>query len=78
MLCQKLFTLHACLLIALRCQRGDLKLSDSSVLTMTERMVEVCVDEVWKRVCAGSSWGQEEATVACRELGYSKGGNNSL
>lgn len=38
-------------------------------------MVEVWRDGVWRGVCEegveeGRAWGKEEATVACRQLGY--------
>ena len=36
-------------------------------------MVETCDDGVWKVIC-DCNWSQEDATVACRELGYSDQG----
>ena len=34
---------------------------------------EPCSGLFWYPFCQNSGWGDEEATVACRELGYSYG-----
>ena len=39
---------------------------------MYEGKVEVCYDEEWRTVC-GEGWSQQDALVACRQLGYSTG-----
>ena len=36
-----------------------------------------CINE-WVYFCEGSGWGDEEAIVACRQLGYSSGIGGSL
>ena len=33
--------------------------------------VEICEDGVWKSICQGTEWSQEDATVTCRDLGFS-------
>ena len=33
--------------------------------------VEVCTDGEWASVCYDQQWGNDEATVACRQLGFS-------
>ena len=33
--------------------------------------VEVCDDGEWASVCYDQQWGNDEATVACRQLGFS-------
>ena len=32
--------------------------------------VEICANETWGTICA-TNWGQFDATVACRQLGFS-------
>lgn len=36
--------------------------------------VELCVSEIWTTVCS-DYWGYEDASVICRQLGYSPHGN---
>ncbi len=36
-----------------------------------EGRVEICQDGTWQSICQGSDWSQEDATVTCRQLGYS-------
>ena len=36
-----------------------------------EGRVEVCQDGQWKTVC-NSEWGNEEAQVVCRQLGFAE------
>ncbi len=36
-----------------------------------EGRVEVCVLETWHTIC-NMNWGAEEASVVCRQLGYSR------
>ena len=33
--------------------------------------VDTCEGGVWKSICQGNLWSQEDATVACSQLGYS-------
>ena len=37
--------------------------------------VEVCISEVWTTICS-DYWDYEDASVACRQLGYSPYGNS--
>ena len=36
-----------------------------------EGRVEICINNVWGTIC-DSMWGQQEASVACKQLGFSE------
>ena len=40
--------------------------------------VEVCTDGEWSSVCYDEQWGNEEASVACRQLGFSSFGEQYI
>ena len=50
------------------CINGEVRLVGSS--SPHEGRVEVCVNEVWGTVCS-NSWNNDDASVICRQLGYS-------
>ena len=53
------------------CTNGDFRLVNGSTSdTSIEGRVEVCANRTWSTVL-GSNWGDEEAMVVCRQLGYS-------
>lgn len=54
----------------LGCSDGDVRLVNST--KTSEGTVEVCYYNIWGLIADGG-WGQEEATVACRQLHYSQG-----
>ena len=56
------------------CVNGDIRLI--SVGNPLEGRVEICHDGVWGTVCS-NGWETADAVVACRQLGYSRSGNNT-
>ena len=57
------------------CIDGEVRLSGSS-LDNTGR-VELCVERTWTTLC-DRSWDSNDASVACRQLGYSSYGNTYI
>ena len=63
----------ACHILAATCTDGDVHLVGGT--TPLNGRVEVCYNNQWGGVCSPSrtTWGQEQATVVCRQLGYPYG-----
>ena len=55
------------------CSTGDIRLVDG--IEPQEGRVEVCYEEVWGTVCS-DNWNIPDATVACRQLGFSSSGKH--
>ena len=53
------------------CVTGQLRLAGGNI--ENEGRVEICMHNVWGTVCL-ESWGSADATVVCRQLGYSTQG----
>ena len=53
------------------CTNGQLRLAGGSI--PNEGRVEICMSNVWGTIC-DDSWGTPDATVVCRQLGYSTTG----
>ena len=54
--------------IVLECEEGDVRLVDSNMKTNASGRVELCLSNEW-RIVGDETWGVEEATVVCRQLG---------
>ena len=61
-----------CITLALQCEEGDLRLTGGSAIN--QGIVEICMNETWGTICGFSNWGLSEATVACKQLGFSENG----
>ena len=51
------------------CTNGAIRLVKGS--TKYEGLVEICADGSWGYICQ-YGWGQTDAMVTCRQLGYTK------
>ena len=59
----------------LGCTEGDIRLLGGT--TQLEGRVSVCKNNVWGTVC-DSSWQNIDATVVCRQLGFSVAGTYNI
>ena len=57
------------------CENGDIRLVGGT--NQYEGRVEICWNEAWGTVCH-DYWSTQDAQVACRQLGYSTIGNNTV
>lgn len=61
---------------AAQCQDGDLRLTNTPPGTNSSGRLEICFNERWATVC-GAQWTMPEASVACRQLGFSRYGEET-
>ena len=59
------------IIIAVPCTTGELRLAGGNI--PNEGRVQICINNVWGTVC-DDSWSINDATVVCRQLGYSTEG----
>lgn len=57
------------------CENGALRLVSGEV--STEGTVQLCVNRAWSTVCS-AGWGNDEANVVCRQLGFGSEGWSSM
>lgn len=67
-----MYTGHSCLLV---CTAGSVRLEDGTAAGSGR--VEVCKDSAWGTVC-DDGWGSDDATVVCKQLGYSRYGETCI
>ena len=66
--------LHSILFTLVSCEEGTVR--QFSHISSKNMVVEICRSGHYTTVC-GQSWGNEEASVVCGELGFSSIGRSS-
>ena len=51
------------------CEEGEVKLVNETSTSISEGILQVCIDEEWFNIC-DEGWSSNEDNVVCRQLGY--------
>ena len=62
-----------CLICIAFCENHTIRLVNTESTNSTYGRVEVCINGTWGTVC-DDFWGNEDAGVVCRQLGFSEYG----
>ena len=62
---------HVLVVYTAPCTTGQLRLAGGNIAN--EGRVEICMNNEWGTVC-DDSWGKTDATVVCRQMGFSNQG----
>ena len=52
------------------CVSGETRLVNNGTINNDSGIVEICAGGRWSTVCAGTTFGNSEARVICRQLGH--------
>ena len=74
--CLMIMKVSCNLFLCLDCIHGDIRLA-SVHGNLLQGRVEMCYDGVWGTVCS-NNWEEVEASVVCRQLGFSSSGTCEL
>ena len=55
------------------CNHGDIRLNGGYYYGL----VEVCFGGIWSKICRDKFWSHKDASVVCRQLGYSPHGTRN-